>query len=143
MSENASNPATVAVLLNQFQERTKTTDEQLASALGYESGRVIAMVKDGRMRLPINKVQELAAAMGTEPRQILRSVLAESAPEVLSVLEAVLPELNWTSSEVRLVDTLRKLQGDRQGVPIVFDGGAVIALMAVDNGLGFPAGTKA
>jgi hypothetical protein len=130
MTKFPSPADSVASLVARFQETTGATDDQVAGAIGYESGRVIAMVKDGRMRLPLNKVQ-MAEAIGVDAPRLLRSVLSEGSPELLSVLDAVLPATTWDSTDAKLMETLRKLRRDREWDPIVFDGQAVVALMVV------------
>ena len=131
MSKTSSPADSIVSFINDFQSRTGATDDQMAAALGYESGRVVSMMKVGHMRLPINKVLQLAEAISVPAPRVLRAVLAEGAPDMLAVLDAVLPALTWDRDEAKLIETLRKLRADRKAVPVVFDGSAVVALLAV------------
>ena len=66
--EMAGNPAkTVSQLITISQERLGLSDDQLAAALGYESGNVVACIKKGLMRLPAGRVPELAQALELAP----------------------------------------------------------------------------
>lgn len=127
-----TNPATVAAVVHDAQAAAGLTDDQLAQAIGYESGRVIAMIKTGKMKLPINKVPQMAQALGLGPLQLFRAVLGEGAPEILAALDAVLPPEDGVPDpeEAKLLATLRKLKAGRKWAPIVFDGSSVIAFMA-------------
>lgn len=131
MTKTTSAFTSVAAMLEQFQTATGATDEQLAKAIGYESGKVITMIKDGRMRLPVNKVVDLAKAIDGNGWQIMRTVLHEGAPDILSALDAVMPGATLATSEVKLIETLRELKGNRDVAPLVFDGRSVIALLAL------------
>jgi hypothetical protein len=131
MSTMPSPDDSVAALIIQFQEKTGATDDQIATAIGYESGRVIAMITAGRMKLPLNKVKPLADAIGIEAPRLLRLVLEEGSPELLAALDSIFPQMKFDSAEVKLLETLRKLARDRKWAPIVFDGQAVVALIAL------------
>jgi hypothetical protein len=131
MSTVLSPDDSVAALIIQFQEKTGATDAQIATAIGYESGRVIAMITGGRMRLPLNKVKLLADAIGIEAHRLLRAALAEGAPDLLAVLDEIFPATALDTAESKLLETLRQLSRGRRWAPIVFDGQAVVALLAV------------
>lgn len=105
------------------------TDQQLCDALGFEREITLVLIKQGTMKLPINRVPALAAALSLEPVDVLRAALQESSPDLISVIEEVCNPLRLTTSETRLIRHLRNLAGDRPAAPIVFEGKGVIALV--------------
>jgi len=105
------------------------TDQHLCDALGFEREITLVLIKQGSMKLPINRVPALAAALSLEPVDVLRTALQESSPDLISVIEEVFNPLCLTTSETRLIRHLRNLAGDRPAAPMVFDGKGVIALV--------------
>ncbi len=131
MSSIPFHDESVAALVTHFQAATGASDDQIAAAIGYESGRVITMITGGRMKLPVNKVQALAKAIGVDAVRVLRAVLADGSPGLLGVLEEIFPAMKFDAADVKLLTTLRDMRGDRKWAPIVFNGQAVVALVAV------------
>lgn len=118
-------------LISFRQEAMNITDHELAAALGYANESVITAMKAGKMQVPVTKVPALAKALNIRATELLRSVLAVSAPEILAVIDSVLGPLNLTKSEANLIKHCRKLSAGREGGPLVFDGRSLIALIAV------------
>lgn len=119
---------TVMALIAKRQEELGITDEQLADAIGYKPG-VIALLKLGSMRLPINKVAAAADCLGLDRLQALKAALVESSPSLWEVLEPFVPLGQLTPTEINLLTHIRKLGAGRQAAPMVIDGGSVIALV--------------
>ena len=123
--------STLASLITSRQSELGFTDAELAQAVGYDDDRVICLIRQGRMRLPINKVTQLATALAVEPKLVLQFAMRDSAPGLLDVIEAVLNPLRLSGSEERLIKHCRKLAHDREVSPIVIDGKGVIALITL------------
>lgn len=119
---------TVITLMAKRQEELGITDEQLAGALGYRPG-VVALLKVGSMRLPINKVTAAADCLGVDRLQLLKVAIVESSPGLWEALEPFVPLGQLTPTEVKLVTHIRKLCGERPAAPMVIDGSSVIALV--------------
>lgn len=106
-------------------------DSELALALGYEHERVFELIKKGRLRLPMNKIGQLATALSLDPLDVLRVAMDDAAPGLLDIIKAVLNPLNLTKSEARLIQHCRKLANGRPIGPMVIDGKGVIALITL------------
>lgn len=107
------------------------SDNELAHAAGYRSGKVVEMIKAGIMRLPVNKAVAFADALQVDRRKFFCTVLEQSTPELLQVIHQVFGPGELTESERNLICHLRALTGEREAKPMVFDGAGVIALVAV------------
>ncbi len=72
--------ASLVALIQTRQAELGLTDQQLSEALGYERAIVIALIKQGTMRFPINKVPELAEALSVDAADLMRVALSGLDP---------------------------------------------------------------
>lgn len=83
------------------------TNQEIAEALGYPRGNVIAMIKTGTMKLPLNKVGPLARVLNIDPVHLLERVLVETSPETWEALSSVIGNKLVTDNEHKLVEFVR------------------------------------
>lgn len=117
------------VTLDQRMTELQITDEALGVLLGYQKPSVIALMRTGQMRMPLQKVQPLAQALDLPAREILEALMQESMPEALAVMRAVYDPMVLAPAEINLIKYLRR---DAQGepyTPIIMSGKSVIALV--------------
>lgn len=119
----------VAQLIQDRQNALGKTDHQIAVALGYTRENVIAMMKKGHMRVPVNRVVELAGALDVDAPQLLRLVLSETDPGLLQALERILGPISLSPAEEKLIQAVRKVAQGRDAVPMVLDRNALVALV--------------
>ena len=119
----------LSALITSRQSDLGIVTAELARALGYDQEHVVELITQGRMRLPINKVNKLARALSLDPKLVLRLAMESSAPGLLDAIEDVLNPLKLSGSEERLIKHCRKLARGRDAAPIVIDGNGVIALI--------------
>lgn len=84
------------------------TNTELAEALGYPRSNVIAMMKTGSMRLPVNKVVLMAKQLEVDPVFLLEKVITESSPELWDGLKSVIGDRLVTTNEIKLIEVVRK-----------------------------------
>ncbi|XKH61352.1 helix-turn-helix domain-containing protein [Halomonas sediminis] len=63
------------------------TNRELAGEINYHNPNIITMIRKGRTRLPVDKVELFANALGVDPVWLLRLVMQEYIPETLKVVE--------------------------------------------------------
>lgn len=85
------------------------SNTQVASELGYEKPNVVAMMRSGSMRLPLNKVAAMAAALECDPIFLLEKVLTETNPELWFAMKPLVGQSLVTQSELRLIQLVRGL----------------------------------
>lgn len=132
MTTNADHtgPAgTIADLITAYQAESGATDQQLAISLGYEQGNVVALIKRGVLKLPLNKVEALAEVTTVDPGRVLELALMERDPALLELIRSIKTRSTLTPAEMRLVEHCRTLAGDRDVSPFVIDGRSVVALV--------------
>lgn len=123
----------VVALLCERQAALGLSDSSLAAALGYKNAKVIALMKSGAMKVPLNKVAALARVLQVDGYELLRKVLSETAPDLWCAIQDIIAPLgSLNSSEVNLLRHLRQLRGDDEATPIVFSGKGIIALVSVE-----------
>ncbi|MYM41942.1 hypothetical protein [Duganella qianjiadongensis] len=125
---NISNES-IAELIIRRQTELGKSDAQISQALGFERVTTFVMIKQGNTKLPVQKVVALATALSIEPVPLLRQLLAESMPDVLSAVDSLLTPLSLTTNEVKLVHTFRELCKGQDVSPIVVEGNAIVALI--------------
>lgn len=117
-------------LLAECQERLHKTDEQVAKEVGFTQTNVYAMIKQGTLKMPIDKVEALAKAIDYPASDLLRLVLRDNMPDVLKTIEKIWTTLELTGNERKLIESYRYLAKGRDVVPLVMDGQSIIALVA-------------
>lgn len=121
--------ATIAALIARGQRSLDLSDQQIAQALDYKNPAIVQMMKSGQMRLPLNKAAPLAKVLDMEPGDVMRTLLGENSPELLTAIEECMGPLSLTAGEKRLITALRKSSQGRDATPIFVDGASIIAMV--------------
>ena len=103
-----SNKSVAEYLSDQIEQSPKSQLE-IAEEAGFEKPNVITMLKQGTMKIPLNRVGPLATALGINPRHLLRRVLEEYAPETWHAFEQSLGHLILSHDEEQLVLVSREM----------------------------------
>ena len=69
--------------------RLNKSQDQIAVEIGFKASNVLSMIKQGRTRMPLDKVGPLAAACGYQPDKLVRAALREYMPEFAKALSQV------------------------------------------------------
>jgi transcriptional regulator with XRE-family HTH domain len=74
----------------QFFERalsfSTSTQREIAKQAGFPMPNAISMMKNGQMKVPIERIPALAKAMGVDPSDFLATALKEYQPDVWDVI---------------------------------------------------------
>jgi transcriptional regulator with XRE-family HTH domain len=62
------------------------TQTEIASEMGYERPNVISMLKNGLMRMPIERIPAFSRATGIDPTLLTRVAMTEYMPETWDVI---------------------------------------------------------
>jgi len=121
--------SSIGQLIETRQAELGITDQQITDALGYHQVNVIGLIKTGVMRMPAEKVVELAFVLDLDEGELLHIILGESLPALLRVIERVMGPIVMSPGEIKLIQAVRKNAKGRDVVPITFDRDSVVALV--------------
>lgn len=80
---------------------------EIAEKLGYDKPNIITMFKQGRTKIPLNKIAPLAKILGIDPLHMLRMAMVEYSPETWEVLESMIGQRMITDEEQRILNVIR------------------------------------
>jgi chaperonin cofactor prefoldin len=78
----------------------------IAEELGYDKPNIITMFKQGVTKVPLNKVELLAKAIGIDPYSLLKKAMTEYTPGMWSTIE-IIRDRAVTDNEYEMVKKLR------------------------------------
>lgn len=97
----------VAEYLSQQIALSGVPQTEIAEALNYEKPNIITMFKQGKTKIPLNKVAPLAKILGIDAVFFLRMVMTEYSPETLEVIESLIGKNIISESESVIVNICR------------------------------------
>jgi hypothetical protein len=87
----------------------------ISNEIGYENPNVLTMFKQGKTKLPITKVKQLAASLCVDPLHLLKLTMMEYMPESWAVIEDIIGNSPVSESEMHILGIVRR--GDN-GLPV-------------------------
>lgn len=91
-------------------EATGQLQKDIAAKVGFDQPNVITMIKQGKTKLPLDKVGPMARALETDPVQLLQMCMEEYHPATWKAI-APFMETAMTEDERRLLNALRAWVG--------------------------------
>ena len=100
-------------LQRRIQELADVTNVKIAQAMGYERPNVVAMILNGSMKVPLNKVPALARVFRMDELWLLRRVMTEYTPESWMAIESIVGSGRLTTAnETAVLHFLRAALAD-------------------------------
>lgn len=96
------------------QEEAGLSNAELAQMTGYDSVNVIAMLRNGNMAFPLNKVKVFAKALGVDPVFMLQRALEARNPELLDVIQEILGRQMVSENQAKLLEFFNKELGGQE-----------------------------
>lgn len=103
------NKLTVAEYLAEQIDLSPKLQTEIAREVGFDNPNVITMFKQGKTKIPMNRVGSLAQALGINPRHLMRKVLEEYMPDTWTALEQCFGHLLLSAEEEEMVLAFRKM----------------------------------
>ncbi len=98
---------TVAQFLTRAIKASGKTQSEICADIGYSKPNIITMFKQGKTKVPLDKIGPLARSLGVDGREFFRIVLGEYMPETLMALELYMTIEGMTNQETFLLETYR------------------------------------
>jgi len=124
-------PLTVREIIRQAFDRNATTIPEFAALIGMGSPLAWQMFIDGRVKLPISHVLPLCARTGLDPAFVLRVLLSDYYPYLLSLMDGLGEMPVLTANERRMIESLRNVTAGTDAEVVVADGRDLIAVVMV------------
>ena len=94
----------------------RRSQQEIAHAAGFKSPNMLSMVKDGKAKLPLERVIALAKALECDPRHLMRLALEQNLTQpVLDEIFASSGGLS-TANEQAILQEIRRLAGNSDPV---------------------------
>lgn len=103
----------VADYLGQQIALSGVPQKEIAEALQYDKPNIITMFKQGKTKIPLNKIAPLAKILGIDQLHLLRMAMLEYSPETWSVLESMLGQRMVTDNEYGILEMIRAATNGR------------------------------
>lgn len=107
-----ANKVSVAGYITAQIAATGVPQTDIAAALKYDKPNVITMIKQGKTKLPINKVGPMAKALGVDPVHLLRLVMAEYWPDTWETIQDLVGRSLVTEREMTIIQLVRVTCGE-------------------------------
>lgn len=104
------------------------TQADIAREAGFKNANFITMLKQGNAKLALDRVSALAAALETDPSQLMRLALEQTfGPKMMRVFTDLLGE-PATANEKAWLELIRESSGNTDPAPTAM-GGSMIRLV--------------
>lgn len=80
---------------------------EIAEEAGFENPNVITMIKQGRTKIPLEKVGKLAKALSIDPVFLFKMVLSEYQPGTMEAINAMFDQEPLTENELEIIRIVR------------------------------------
>lgn len=88
------------------------SNQEIAEECGFLRGNVVAMIRSGAMKLPINRVLRLAKAVDVDPITLLRKTMSNQDAVLLKAIEEILGAHAISEKEFALIQFVRAKSGN-------------------------------
>lgn len=83
------------------------SQKEIAKELGYENQNMITMFKQGRTKVPLNKIGLFAKTLEVNPVHFLRIAMSEYAPETWGAISDLIGQYTLTDNEHEILNIIR------------------------------------
>lgn len=80
---------------------------EIAEEVGFEKPNVISMIKQGKTKVPINKIGKMAKALNVDPIFFLKMCINEYMPDMLEAITAITNQPVFTANEIDFIEEIR------------------------------------
>jgi hypothetical protein len=124
---NLTTKGQTAEFLSEIIRYSGRTQAEIARDAGFSHPNVLSMMKLGHMKVPLDRIPDIAGACGILERDFLRVAMEEYHPEIWGVLRETFDDM-LTEPENELLAIFRLFNSEEQ---IVFDHELVTVLASV------------
>lgn len=99
---------TVAEFVSCWLRRSGKTQVEIAREVGLRNANFVSMIKNGKARIPMNRIPALAQALKLCPRDLFFRCLKEYEPDLFTTMQSILPGAFLSDEEIETLTLFRK-----------------------------------
>ena len=80
---------------------------QIAQEVGFDKPNVITMIKQGKTKVPINKIASMAKSLEVDPVYFLKLCIEEYMPDMMEVITTITGQPTISSNELEFIEIIR------------------------------------
>lgn len=80
---------------------------QIAQECGFNKPNVITMIKQGKTKVPLERIGPIAKSLGVDPVYLMKMVIGEYMPTLLQAIEAILDGPVLSINEMEFIEVIR------------------------------------
>lgn len=103
----ASKPKSVAEYISWQINLCGKKQTQIAEEVGFEKPNVITMIKQGKTKVPINKIGKFAKALEVDPIFFMKMVFSEYMPDAMEAINSIITQPIITQNELEMIEVMR------------------------------------
>lgn len=104
---NAPKPRNVAEYITWQIQLCGKSQTEIAQQTGFDKPNVITMIKQGKTKVPLNKIGSLAKALEIDPVHFFKLVMSEYQPDLLEIITAITGQPLVTKNEMEFIEVIR------------------------------------
>ncbi len=112
---------TVAQYLAKKIKQSGKTQSEICAQIGYTKPNIITMFKQGKTKVPLDKVGLIANALDIDGFELFRRVLSEYMPETLAAITPFIDDRVRSHQEHILLESYRAACGDNPQSYVLFN----------------------
>ena len=104
---SAPKPRNVAEYISWQIQLCGKSQTEIAQQTGFDKPNVITMIKQGKTKVPLNKIGSLAKALEIDPVHFFKLVMSEYQPDLLDIITAITSQPLITKNELDFIEVIR------------------------------------
>jgi len=101
-------PKTVAEYINWQVDLCGKKQYQIAEEAGFEKPNIVTMIKQGKTKLPLEKIGRFAKAIEVDPIHLFKLCMQEYLPETWDEIQKMFSQPVLTTNEVAILKVIRE-----------------------------------
>lgn len=104
----AKKPKTVAEYITWQVDLCGKKQFEIAEQAGFPKPNIITMIKQGKTKLPLEKIGRFAKALEVDPIHLFKLCLSEYMPETWAEIQRLFGQPVLSQNEIELIETIRQ-----------------------------------
>lgn len=104
---SAARPKNVAEYITWQIQLCGKAQTEIAEQAGFEKPNVITMIKQGKTKVPLNKIGSLAKALEIDPVFFMKMVISEYLPDLSEMIQHITNQPILSKNELEFIEVIR------------------------------------